>query len=47
MRTVCPRGKDGQGGFVTKYLDEKDFQDIAFCALVKAIYQDIRNQPER
>jgi type I restriction enzyme R subunit len=30
---------------VTKYLDEKDFQDIAFRALVKAIYEDIRRQP--
>jgi len=29
---------------VTKYLDEKDFQDIAFRALVKAIYEDIRRQ---
>lgn len=31
---------------VTKYLDQKDFQDIAFRELVKAIYQDIREQPE-
>ena len=31
---------------VTKYLDQKDFQDIAFRELVKAIYQDIRKQPE-
>ena len=31
---------------VTKYLDEKEFQDVAFRELVKSIYQDIRNQPE-
>ena len=31
---------------VTKYLDQKDFQDIAFRELVKAIYQDIRSQQE-
>jgi type I restriction enzyme M protein len=34
-------------GIVTKYLDEKDVQDIAFRELVRAIYQDIRSQPDR
>ena len=32
---------------VTKYLDEKEFQEVAFRELVKSIYQDIRSQPER
>ncbi len=32
---------------VTKYLDQKDFQDLAFRELVKAIYEDIRERPER
>ena len=32
---------------VTRYLDQKDFQEIAFRELVKSIYEDIRVEPKR
>lgn len=31
---------------VTKYLDQKDFQEVVFRALVKALYADIRREGE-
>jgi len=38
---------DQNQAIVTRYLDQKDFQDVAFRELVKAIYDDVRRPPQR